>query len=211
VSGFLLTPGRAFNFVRFGGKKGCGGKRGFIPFFALRGNVYRKSLGINPEPPRMRRLPKNKFFPQYRKMMRKALIIALEALAYILNTIPEDATDELGETYKILMEAMKRIVKLRETMEKERHAWYKRALGDEKCPCGDCVEEDEENDEEAKDDAIRQAVKLEIGEPEVVYDKSKEIDFFTPCVEVQPPSAKSDTAETPLNTLTTETPTSCVA
>jgi hypothetical protein len=144
-------------------------------------------------------------------MMRKALIIALEALAYILNTIPEDATDELGETNKILMNAMERIVKLRDTMEKERHAWYKRALGDEKCPCGDCVEEDEENDEEAKDDAIRQAVKLEIGEPEVVYDKSKEIDYFTPCVEVQPLSAKSNTAETPLNTLTTETPVSCDA
>jgi hypothetical protein len=127
-------------------------------------------------------------------MMRKALIIAMESLEFILRAIPADADGKLAEMRTSFVETTKHLEFFKSEMEKERHEWSVKAMGEEKCPCEHC-DADEAEDVKLMDKCLREAV----------------LDDFNQCVEVQLPVVKSDTAETPLNTSATETQASCVA
>ena len=131
---------------------------------------------------------------------KKAIIISHESLSYILQTIPEDATGEYGAIGAEIRKTLKMLTNLRTKLDKERHDWSTKALGEDKCPCGDCDEETAEN-ELRMEKCLRDATLEDINTPEVANQ----------CEAVQPPSAKSSIEETPLNTLTTETPVSCDA
>ena len=140
--------------------------------------------------------------------MFKAIIISREAIEYILQTIPKDLEGEMGEIGRGLAKAIDQLNRLKAKLEKERHDWSVKAL--DKCPCGDCDDETAEN-ELRMENCLRDATMEEIKSPEVVYDKTAGVDKTNQYVATQPPSAKSNTEESLLNTLTTETPTSCVA
>lgn len=96
------------------------------------------------------------------------------------------------EMRKAFAETTKYLEVLAKEMEKERHEWSVKAMGEAKCPCEKCDIEEAE-DQKLMDKCVREAVRAEISQ----------------CVEVQLPSVKSDTEEIPLSTSATETQVSC--
>jgi len=121
--------------------------------------------------------------------MRKALIIATEALEYIRTQLPED-DPRFGVGLNQFKVSIGHLNRMAEDLEHERHEWSVKNLGADKCPCVKC-----EDDQKVMDKCVREAVAEEISQ----------------CVEVQLPSVKSYTEEIPSNTSATEIPASCDA